>query len=123
MKTITVSRGSTNVTALDETLRTALGADYLGLSLHAGEVQVHLVDSTPSEQVKQAEQLVINHDPSLLTVEQQAELDEQQALAQLRLDNPTALDISAYDGSNADVQSLAAKIVWLELEVRELRGL
>jgi hypothetical protein len=123
MKTITVNRGSTNVTALDETLRTALGADYLGLSLHAGEVQVHLVDSTPSELVKQAEQLVINHDASLLTVEQQAELDEQQALNQLRGANPNALDMSAYSGSSADVQLLAAKVVWLELEIRELRGL
>lgn len=123
MKNITVNRGSTNVEALDETLRTSLGEDFLGMSLHADEVRVHLLDSTPSEQVQQAEQMVIDHDPLLLTAEQQAELDEEQTLAQFRADQVAALDMTVYSGSTSDVQALAAKVAWLEAEIRDLRGL
>ncbi len=70
MKTISIPRQSTNVTALDDALQSALADNYLGISIHDGTVRVHLLDETPSEQVQQAGQLVANHDPAQLTAEQ-----------------------------------------------------
>jgi hypothetical protein len=123
MKTITIARQDTNITALDEALETQLGTDYLGLSVHHGEVRVHLLDETPSELVRQAEQIVQNHDSSLLTVEQQAEIMQRQNLLQARSENPQVLDAVAYDSSDALMQQLAYKVRWLEQEIRDLRDL
>ena len=61
MKTITIARQQTNITALDEALENVLGACYLGLSVHNGEVRVHLLHETPSELVHQAEEIVRWH--------------------------------------------------------------
>ena len=47
MKTISIARQQTNITALDEALKTALVDDYLGLSAHGGQVYIHLVQHTP----------------------------------------------------------------------------
>lgn len=123
MKTITIARQDTNITALDESLETLLVDYYLGLSVHHGEVRVHLVNETPSESVQQAEQIVQNHDPSLLTVEQQTEITQRQNLLQARVENPQLLDTIAYDSSDALTQQLAHKINWLEQEIRDLRDL
>lgn len=123
MKTLTIYRQNINVPALDAALRSGLGSQYGGLSTYPDAVLVYLGDETPFAQEQQAEQIVIDHDPSILTAGQQAELDQQQALAQFRANNPTALNLSAYDGTAAEVQTLAAKIAWLEREIRDLRGL
>jgi len=121
MLTITINRAATNVSALNETLRDALGADYHGLSLYKTEVRVHLQADVSAEQVQRAEQLVKDHDPAVLTPKQQEEQAREQRLADFRAAD--ALDLSAYDGATAEVQTLAQKIAWLELEIRELRGL
>ena len=123
MKTITIARANTNITALDEALETALGNDYLGLSVHNEEVRVHLTDETPSAAVRQAEQIVQNHDPSQLTVRQQAEITQREMLLQSRADNPQALDTTVYAGSDSLIQQLAYKLHWLEQEIRDLRDL
>ena len=123
MKTITIAREQTNITALDEALSLALSADYLGLSVHAGQVRVHLEDSTPFEHIQQAEQIVRDHDPAKLTVTQQAEITQRQNLLQARTDNQSPLDITAYDTSDSLVQQLAYKLHWLEQEIRDLRDL
>ena len=123
MKTITIARANTNITALDEALETTLGNDYLGLSVHNEEVRVHLTDETPSSAVRQAEQIVQNHDPSQLTVRQQAEIAQREMLLQSRADNPQPLDTTAYTGSDALIQQLAHKLHWLEQEIRDLRDL
>jgi hypothetical protein len=123
MKTITIPRQQVNITALDETLENALAENYLGLSVYGGEVRVHLVRETPTEQVQQAEQIVRDHDPTQLTPEQQAELLQRQNLLQARADNPTLLDIDGYSSSDTLIQQLAYKIQWLEQEIRDLRDL
>ncbi|MDQ7025275.1 MAG: hypothetical protein Q9P01_05050 [Anaerolineae bacterium] len=123
MKTITIPRQDTNITALDESLEAQLGTDYLGLSVHHGEVRVHLADETPSDTVRQAEEIVQNHDSSRLTVEQQAEIMQRQNLLQARSENPQVLDTVAYDSSDALMQQLAYKVRWLEQEIRDLRDL
>ena len=123
MKTITIAREQTNITALDEALDTLLANFYLGLSVYNGEVRVHLVRETPSELVRQAEQIVQNHDPSQLTLGQQAEIIKRQNLLQARTANPTLLDTVAYTGTDPLVQQLAYKLHWLEQEIRDLRDL
>jgi hypothetical protein len=121
MRQITVERSVTNMSALDVELRAALGDDYLGLNVSVGLVDIYLLDTTTPEHLLQAEQLVVNHDPFVLTPKQQEEQTREQLLEDFR--TADALDLSAYDGATAEVQTLAQKIAWLELEIRELRGL
>jgi len=121
MQKLTVTRDFINTPALEAELRGVLGEQYVGLSTYSGNVVIHLLDDTSMEQVQQAEQLVKDHDPSVLTPKQQEEQTRQQRLEDFRAAD--ALDLSAYDGATADVQTLAQKIAWLELEIRELRGL
>ena len=123
MTTITIAREQTNITALDETLDKLLTDYYLGLSVHNGAVRVHLLDETPSDLVHLAEQIVQSHDPSQLTLGQQAEISKRQSLLQARNATPTALDTIAYDGTDPLLQQLANKLHWLEQEIRDLRDL
>ena len=123
MKTITIAREQTNITALDEALENVLLAYYLGLSVYNGEVRVHLLHETPSELVQQAEQIVQNHDPSQLTLGQQVEIIKRQNLLQARNANPSLLDTVAYNGTDPLLQQLAYKLHWLEQEIRDLRDL
>lgn len=123
MKTITIERQQTNITALDEMLETTLTDQYLGLSVHNGLVRVHLLDTTPSDVVRQAEALVQAHDPSQLTIGQQAEIAKRQVLLQSRVDNISNLDVGAYNSSDPLLQQLAQKLSWLEQEIRDLRDM
>jgi hypothetical protein len=123
MKTITIERSYPNVSALDESLHNNLSEQYIGLSAHGNTVRVHLTDDVSGETVQQVQQWVQAHDSSVLTTEQEAEQVRQQNLAQMRSANDSGLDLSAYDGSTTEVQALASKIAWLELEIQELRGL
>lgn len=123
MKTLTIARNTVNIEALDEALRSMLGAEYSGLSTRPGEVLVYLEDSAATAQAQQAEQMVIDHDASILSASQQARIDNEAALQQARLDNADALNLSAYDSAAAEVQALAQRIAWLEAEIRDLRGL
>jgi 23S rRNA maturation mini-RNase III len=123
MKTITIAREQTNITALDEALENVLLANYLGLSVHNSEVRVHLLRETPSDLVRQAEEIVQKHDPSQLTLGQQAEISKRQSLLQARNANPNTLDTIAYNGTDPLLQQLAHKLHWLEQEIRDLRDL
>jgi hypothetical protein len=96
---------------------------YLGLSVHNGEVRVHLLDETTAEAERHAEQIVQNHDPTLLTIGQQTEITRRKNLVESRTENQQILDTVAYDGSDALMQQLARKLQWLEQEIRDLRGL
>lgn len=122
MKEISVnSLTSVNIEKLDADLRAAYGSRYAGLSTRRGEVIIFMAEDTPSADVLAAEQVVVNHDPTQLTVEQAAEIVEQEALADVRSVNADNLDLSQFAGENADIQALAQKLAWLELEIRELR--
>lgn len=123
MKEISLLRESLNVEKLDGDLRAVLGSNYVGLSTRFKEVIVFMADGTPSADVLQAQQLLVEHDPSQLTVEQVAKLAEEQALTDARLANSDVLDLSQFSGENEAIAALAAKILWLEREIRDLRGL
>lgn len=123
MKSISLFRESLNVEKLDGDLRAVLGSNYVGLSTRFKEVIVFMADGTPSADVVQAQQLMVDHDPSQLTTEQVAELAEQQALADARKANVDVLDLSQFSGESAVIAALASKVLWLEREIRDLRGL
>lgn len=123
MKEIIVPKNPINTSVLDAELRSNLEADYLGLSTLLGDVIVFLEDSASGEAVQEAEALVLAHDASFLSVEQQAELARQQALVTARSAHTESLDLDAFEASAQDVQTLASYLAWLELEIRDLRGL
>ena len=93
-----------------------------GVSYNASGVILHLSDRASAAQIAQAEQIVADHDPSVLTSDQQAAVDRSQRLAQMRADNAADLDVNDFSSEAAAIQDLAAKIAWLEQEVRELSG-
>ena len=123
MQTFTMTRDATNVEALDTTLRAALGSPFSGISTHAGIVTVHLADEVSQEQIAQAQLIVETHDPALLTADQRASNDQQQALTAARNANITPLNGDDYTTESALIQQLAHKIAWLEQEITDLRRL
>jgi hypothetical protein len=123
MKEIIVPKSPINTSVLDAELRSNLGADYLGLSTRLGDVIVFLEDSASGEVVQEAEAIVLAHDANTLSAEQEAELARQEALATARNAHPLSLDLDDFEASAQDVQTLAGYLAWLELEIRDLRGL
>lgn len=123
MNDVMVIKNPINAEALDAALRAALGNATTGVSTGNGQAVVHLTDSTTPAQEEQARQIVLAHDPALLTPRQQAEATRQQQLAQARATYGTSeLDLAAYSGQSALIQQLAGKIAWLEREIANLRG-
>jgi hypothetical protein len=123
MKELILSKSPVNTPLLDSELRNALVSAYLGLSTRLGEVIVYLEDSASSEAMQQAQALVLVHDANGLSPEQEAELARQEALASARSAHVLSLDLEDFEASAQDVQTLASYLAWLELEIRDLRGL
>jgi len=123
MKELNLSKSPINPSLLDSELRSSLGDAFLGLSTRPGEVVLFLEESLSGELLQQAQSIVMNHDASALSPEQQAALERQQALEAGRQANAEPLDSSDFAASAQDVQTLAARLAWLELELRDLRGL
>ncbi len=122
MKDIIIERSTVNIEALDADLRAALGAATSGFTLGGGKVVVHLVDTATPQQEDQARQIVLNHDPTRLTPEQQADILRQAKLDQARKDYGAAeIDLTIYSGQGPIIQLLAQKIAWLECEIAGLR--
>jgi len=119
---VTIPRASVNVEALDEQLRTALGAATSGFSVGRGEVTVHLSETATPTQIEQARAIVVSHDPAALTASQQAALMRRQKLDQARRDyGASEIDLAAYAGKDPLLAALAQKITWLEREIAALR--
>jgi hypothetical protein len=115
-----IERIDVNVELLDAQLR-AVGADqFYGLSLQSGAVILYLSDTTPSNVQNTLSRLTRQHDATQLTPQQEARAIRQRQIEQGRTRQP--LDEKQYDSSPALIQALAAKIAWLEQEVRDLRG-
>ena len=115
-----------NREALDQTLSTALGAVYAGFAERkSGQdvlVTVNLSDAATRADIEQLDTLMAAHDPAQLTEEQQAEQQRQQRLETLREARGEALDPDDYSDQDAEIQTLAQKLAWLEQEVIDLRG-
>lgn len=125
MRILIIQRQGANIQALDETLRGQLGEDYLGLSTTPGEVRLHLREAASDHALEAARVIVQRHDPARLSVMQQAELERQQTLLSLRADNhnPLADDDDDQQMQHRLTREIAAKVRWLEQEIRDLRGI
>jgi hypothetical protein len=120
---VTVNRAAVNIEALDEQLRATFGALTSGFSIGQGQVIVYLDNKATPAQVIQARAIVAGHDPSALTVAQQAALVRRQKLDQARRDFATSeTDLTPYVGKDPLLVTLAQKIVWLEREIAALRA-
>lgn len=111
-----------NIEALDETLRAALGEQFSGLSMTKDWVTLHLSADATSEQTELALRLLREHDPTTLTPRQQAAAEQATLLAAARAQVGPLFDPSLY-ADDARLHALARRIYWLELELRELRGM
>jgi hypothetical protein len=114
MQNIQVEKAAVNTSALDAELRNNLGNIVKGISSSRGQVIVHLDDNATAEQVSQAQQIVLDHDESQLTSEQ---------LARQLLEVDRESYRVAFDPASISLQQLAERIVWLEKEIRDLRGM
>lgn len=123
MKSIAIKRDRINIEKLDDDLRAVLTSNYVGLSTRLREVLVFMADATPTADVLQAQRIVENHDPTQLTTDQQSQIVRQQAIDNARITNIEELNLADYAASDGLIQQLAAKIYWLELELRDLRGI
>ncbi len=122
MKDITIERSIVNIDALDADLRAALGDITTGFSAGGGRVVVHLLDSATPQQETLARQIVLAHDPTRLTQQQQQEAERRSKLDQARQDYGAAeIDLTMYDTQEPIIQQLAQKIAWLEREIADLR--
>jgi hypothetical protein len=123
MRILMIERHGANIQALDETLRSQLGEDYLGLSTTPGEVRLHLREAASDHVLETARVIVHRHDPAHLSVMQQAELERQQKLFSLRADNQAPLPADDPQQHERLMSEIAAKVRWLEQEIRDLRGI
>lgn len=103
MREITIQRETINFEALDGALRAALGEQLVGMSTGPSGVTVYLTDNASDEQ------------------EQQAEIERQQQLAELRETNSEPFALGNYDAQPSLIQELAQRIAWLEQEIADLR--
>jgi hypothetical protein len=122
MRDITLERAPVNAAALDAALRAALGEVVIGISASRDQVTVHLTDDATTQQLQQARAILVAHDPVQLTPEQAAAQARQMQLVTARANNAEPLDTANFQASEPDVQALVARLMWLELELRELRG-
>ncbi len=116
MQEISMKLGQINTPALDAALKQALNTIYYGLSFANGEVIVYLDDTASAKQITTVQQIVQAHDPDVLTTDQQVGAERQAALETLRQINRAPIDLSVYEGAEADIRHLAEKVAWLELE-------
>ena len=124
MKDITIERNAVNLAALDADLRAALGAAVSGASYAQSVVTVHFTDKIDSgdvdKQVDTARRIVLNHDPAVLTPQQQKEQAQAAKLAAARQSNTADLDAAKF--ADPQLNEVARKVAWLEQEIIALRA-
>ncbi len=122
MPDILIDRPHVNLQLLDAELRAALGAVVSGISTRAGVVIIHLRQSASGDQENQAKQLVQTHNPTALSPAQQAQKARAERLLADRARFTAPLNPTEFT-ANPLLQTLAARIAWLEQELRDLRNL
>jgi hypothetical protein len=110
-----------NFEALNETFREAFVDLFQGADLFDDTVTVYLLDTATPEQVAEAEALLEAHDHTVLSSQQQARLERQQLLEQLRQTvAPLTIDAADIDALAEPMQTIARKVQWLEVEILSL---
>lgn len=120
MKSFEVERNQTNVEALNEAIRTSLGEAFSGLSTRPGFVTLYFSDEATGTEMEEARNLAILHDPAVLSSRQAGEQARRKALATARQRHQSPLDESQFDSEAGAIQALAARVAWLEQEIRDL---
>lgn len=123
MYVIEVERGEVNIALLEAQLRTLAGSDYMGLSTRPGVVTAYLTKDTSPALFDALRTAMQTHDATQLTPEQAKAIVEKTKLEAARAASTEALNLADYAGQDAPVQQLAAKVAWLEREIRDLRGI
>lgn len=67
---VIVARFDVNIEALESEIRAVFGARSLGVSTGPYGVNAHLADDATPSEIAQVEQIILNHDPAVLTPEQ-----------------------------------------------------
>lgn len=122
MRDIHIDRQEVNLALLDADLRAALGSFITGISTNAAGVVVHLTEKATGDHEMQAKHLVQMHRPAALTPAQQAQKARAERLTIDRTRFNTPLNTADF-AANLLVQTLAARLAWLEQELRDLRNL
>ena len=118
-----IDRRDVNIEALDDHLRRRIGDMFKGLSTNGEIVSIHLSDDVSAQAVLLAEELVQEHDPAARSLAQQERYEREMFLEQARYDNAAAINLTMYQDSVEEIRILAQKVMWLEEEIRDLRGL
>jgi hypothetical protein len=121
MRDVWIERSDVNIELLDAQLRAAGRDLFYGFSAQRGGVTLYMSDDITTEQRGQLLEIARAHDATQLTPQQQADLVRDKVLEQGRADE--VLDMTQYAASTPEIQALAQKIVWLEQELRDLRGI
>jgi hypothetical protein len=113
MQSINIERQNINIKALEAELRSILGELIRAVSISCGQTIVHLGEGALQGDIDLIEQIVNDHDEKLLTVEQQEKID---------LEAERDSFATPFDPQAITLSELAARVAWLEREVRRLIG-
>lgn len=122
MKTVTFTRESVNLSALDEQLRHTLGSAFKGISTGNGQLTVYLVPHADPSHLAQTIRILEEHDPHTLTDSQTRTTEEKARLMSERAKFAQPLVISGEDAPTDIWRHLAQRVAWLEREWRFLVG-
>jgi len=116
---ITLEREDVNVGALDQELRSALGASFFGLRSSGRAVTAYVDERTADTDMNRVREIVAAHDPSRRTPDQEAEAAFQQQ-REAFLEAP--VEPARFEAEGDLVRQLAERVAWLEGEIRRLTG-
>ena len=117
MRNIQINRQQINIETLDQALREIIGDELIGISANSDGVIVHVKNTVTND--ADVRRIVQEHNASELSVRQQRKASVETA----RAEQNDVLQLADFDADTASVQALARKVRWLELELRELRGI
>lgn len=117
-----IEREAINLPLLDEQLRVALGAVFVGVSAVDGGVVIHLNGTADAAQTARARQIARDHDASAKTAWQAAQQARQQKLAAARASINADLAPELLGTADPALLTIARYVAWLEQEIRDLRG-
>ncbi|MGB1287332.1 MAG: hypothetical protein ACPG7F_12410 [Aggregatilineales bacterium] len=123
MQRINVLRQAVNIEALHDDLKDLAGDNFAGLSTRPGWVTAHLASKTDDTLIEQIRSAILNHDATQQSMAQQTKETRQVALENLRQQNPAALNPDAFSTQLPLIRQLAAKVAWLEREIRAIQNL
>lgn len=119
MQNVHIDKTPVNVELLDSELKLALGALVFGVSTGSGKVVVHMDDSATQANIDQVTQIVNAHDHTGTTTDQDTATAQQS-----RIDAARVLYVgNPLDLPQASIADIGERVVWLQDEIEQLRGL